>query len=76
MLSNNGLCLLTAVQYVLLFLVWFNNSTGFKFTRSYSSRPFLCTLVEVHVAMHTVGRVSVGRSYQLSSWLGTYKCFE
>ena len=47
MLSNNGLCLCAAVQYVLLFLVRFNNSDRFQIygvTRSYSSRPFLCTL--------------------------------
>ena len=47
MLSNNSLCLCAAVQYVLLFLVWINNSNRFQIyvvTRSYSSCPFLCTL--------------------------------
>ena len=47
MLSNNGLCLRAAPQYVLLFLVWFNNSDrfqGYGVTCSYSSCPFLCTV--------------------------------
>ena len=47
MLSNNSLCLRAAAQYVLLFLVQFNNSDQFKIygvTCSYSSRPFLCAL--------------------------------
>ena len=50
MLSNDGLCLQPAAQYVLLFLVWFNNSDQFqiyKVTRSYSSHPFLCALDRV-----------------------------
>ena len=50
MLSNNGLCLQPAVQYVLLFLVWFNNSDQFQIyevTRSYPSRPFLYALDRV-----------------------------
>ena len=48
MLSNNGLCLRAAVQYVLLFLVRFSNSDWFQIygvTRSYHSRLFLRTLV-------------------------------
>ena len=48
MLSNNGLCLCAAVQYVLLFLV--NNFDRFQIygvIRSYSSCPFLCALVTV-----------------------------
>ena len=48
MLSSNGLCLCAAAQYVLLFLVQFNNSDWFQIyrvTRSSSSRLFLCTLV-------------------------------
>ena len=47
MLSNNGLCIRAAAQYVLLFLVWFNNSDPFQIygvTRSYSSHLFLCAL--------------------------------
>ena len=49
MLSNNGLhvCLCTAVQYVLLFLVLAVNSDWFQtygVTLSYSSRLFLCAL--------------------------------
>ena len=47
MLNNNGLCLRAAAQYILLLLVWFNNSDRFQIyrvTRSYSSRLFLCTL--------------------------------
>ena len=47
MLSNNGLCLCAAVQYVLLFLAWFNNSDWsqiYELIHSYSSRSFLCAL--------------------------------
>ena len=43
MLSNNGLCLHAAVQYV-LFLVRFNNSDWsqiYRLIHSYSSHPFL-----------------------------------
>ena len=47
MLSNNGLCLRAAVQYVLLFLAPFNNSDWsqiYELIHSYSSRSFLCAL--------------------------------
>ena len=33
MFSNNGLCLRATVQYVLLFLEWFNNSNWFQILR-------------------------------------------
>ena len=36
MLSNNGLCLCADMQYVLLFLVWFNNSDRFQILPSYT----------------------------------------
>ena len=36
MLSNNGLCLRTAVQYVLLFLGLAENSDCFQIVRSYT----------------------------------------
>ena len=47
MLSNNGLCLRAAVQYMLLFLARFNNSDWsqiYRLIHSYSSRSFLCAL--------------------------------
>ena len=50
MLSNSGLCLCATAQYVLLFLLRFNNLDWFQVyvaTRFYSSRLFLCTLVHV-----------------------------
>ena len=51
------------VQYVLLLLVWFNNSDWFQIyvvTHSYSSRPFLCALgkrLSVHVCCVSVCEV-------------------
>ena len=44
MISNNGFCIHAAMQYVLLLLVWINNSDWFQIyevTHSYLSRPFL-----------------------------------
>ena len=45
MLINNGLYLGAACAYVLLLLVLAVNSDWFQVTRSYSSCPFLFTLV-------------------------------
>ena len=48
MLSNSGLSLRTAAQYVQLLLAFTVNSPGFEFyvvTRPYYSRLFLCALV-------------------------------
>ena len=58
MLSNNGLCPCAAAQYVLLFLIWFNDSDQFQIyvqvvTGSYSSRPFLCALGGTLGYIHT-----------------------
>ena len=47
-LATIYLCLRIAVQYVLLFLVWFNNSHRFQILRSYALHPFLCTLAQGH----------------------------
>ena len=54
MLSNNGLCLHTAAQYMLLLLILMVNSNQLQILRSYSSRPFLCTLgvYTLQVAVH------------------------
>ena len=68
MLSNNGLCLCTAAQYVLLFLVRFNNSDRFQIyvvTRSYSSRPFLCALGQSHPLCRTGHVLGNTRFHQL-----------
>ena len=45
MLSNNGLCLRTAVQYVLLFLVLTVNSAQFRILQSYTVLLYLLFLM-------------------------------
>ena len=67
MLSNNGSCLCAAAQYVLLFLVRFNNSDRFQIyvvTRSYSSRPFLRALGTVLLVWDLL-RLAPTNPYQL-----------
>ena len=71
MLSNNGLCLWAAVQYI--FLVQFNNSDQFQIhrvTRSYSSPPFLCALVSVQECMMMSFFIAEGEDVSMHS------CFE
>ena len=56
--ANNGLCLCTAAQYVLLFLVWFNNS---KFTELHA-----LTLAACSYALLVLPTRGVYRVYALS----------
>ena len=51
MLSNNGLCLCIAVQYMLLFLVQFNISDQFQILWSYT------LLLQPPVFMHSSSRL-------------------
>ena len=59
MLSNNGLCLHTAVQYVLLFLQILPGFESYVVTRSYSSRPFYVLLVKRIAVLNSMVGVAV-----------------
>ena len=82
MLSHNHLHLCTAAQYMLLFLILAVILTDFEFymvTHSYSSDPFLCTLVQTFIVFSVswlkYEGESVGYRYLVSSHcLFTYPC--